>query len=146
MIEIVAEIAGPLFLVALALEFLAVFAEQAGSARKAGEDRPKPGFAALVLMILATVTPGLLLVHAFVTTMGIDDQVRIWAIGGVIAAVVLGAIGGLVAGLLGGEGISRLLRAVSLPAALAAFGLSVFVARPSINSLIGWLQNGASVL
>ncbi|MGE0595116.1 MAG: hypothetical protein AB7P07_02020 [Hyphomonadaceae bacterium] len=146
MIEIVAEIAGSLFLVALGLEFAAVFAEQAGGVRKAGEEKPRPGFAAMVLMILATVTPGLLLAHAFVTTMDVHDQVRIWAIGGVIAAVVAGALLGMAAGLFGGEGVSRAMRALSLPLNLAAFGLAVFVARTSINQLIDMLQNGAPAL
>lgn len=142
MIEIVGEIAGPLFLAAVGLEFLAVFAEQGGSARRAGEERPRAGFGAMMLMILALLTPGLLFVHAFITTVGIEEEVRYWAIGGVIAAVVLGAILGMAAGLFGGEGVSRLSRALALPLGLAAFGLAIFVARPSINLLIDWLQTG----
>ncbi len=127
------QIVGLWFLAAIALELFAVYAEQAGAARKA-EERGQSGFGAFALMILTTLTPALLFLHAFFLTHGAPSMIRVAAIGLVTASVIFGAIVGRLVGM-GWEDGARVMRTLALPLGLAAFVLAIYVTRPSLIAL-----------
>lgn len=140
------QIAGLWFLVACALEALAVFVEQAGSVRSPDEeDDRKRSASALLAFVLSLLTPGLLLAHGFLTTNGQDQTLRVIAMGLPIAAVLLGALLGAIFGAVA-KGLAPAMRKIALPLDLVAFGVAVFAALTSIQTLIGAAQNGGVIV
>ena len=92
------EIVGVWFLIACAIEALAVFVEQAGAARSPDEeDGKKRGASALLAFLLSLLTPGLLLAHGFLATHE-QQELRIIAMGLPVAAVLAGALLGAIFG------------------------------------------------
>lgn len=138
------QVVGLWFVVAVAIEALAVFVEQAGAARSPDEDAPKHGAAALLTLLLSLLTPGLLLAHGFLTTHGQDQTLRLIAMGAPIAAVLLGALLGAIAGAVA-KGAAPAMRKLALPLDLAAFTVAVFATLTSIQTLIAAAQNGGVI-
>jgi len=137
--------AGVLFLVAVAVEFVAVFAEQAGAARSPDEDAPKRSGGNALLAVSALLTPGLLLAHGFLVTHGADTTLRIWAMGAPVAAMIGGALVGGVFGAVA-RGAAPLMRRIALPLGLAALAVTLAATWPSIRILIDAAQNGGVIL
>ena len=133
--------AGVWFFAACAAAFAAVFVEQAGAARSPEEDTERKGAAAMMLMLASLLTPGLLLLHGFFLTAAADTLARIWIMAAPIAAVLLGSIAGAIFGAVG-RGAAPAMRKLALPLGLAALGLTLFAAMPSIVALVNGLQDG----
>ena len=134
------------FLVACALEALAVFVEQAGSVRSPDEeDGRKRSASALLVFVLSLLTPGLLLAHGFLTTNGQDQTLRVIAMGLPIAAVLVGALLGAIFNAFA-KGLAPAMRKIALPFDLAAFAVAVFAALTSIQTLITAAQNGGVIV
>lgn len=140
----VIQTAGLWFLVAVALEAIAVFVGQAGAARSPDEEAPPRKAGALLALVLSTVTPGLLLTHAFLTTHGGDPMLGIWAMGAPIAAVLGGALLGAILGA-ATRSAAPTMRKLALPLDLIAFAVTIFAALPSIQTLIAAAQNGGVI-
>ncbi len=139
------QIVGLWFLVACALEALAVFVEQAGSARSPDEeDGHKRGASALLAFLLSLLTPGLLLAHGFLATHGQDQTIRVLAMALPIGAVLLGALFGAIFGAVA-KGAAPTMRKLALPLDLVAFGVAVFATLASIQLLISAAQNGGVI-
>jgi hypothetical protein len=68
MLSSLIQVMGPWFLAAIALEAVAVFAEQWGAVRSPDEEVRKHGALALLALVLSLLTPGLLLAHGYITT------------------------------------------------------------------------------
>ncbi len=133
---------GVWFLVAVALEFAACYSEQMAAAYKPPEAEEKrgEGFGAFALMVVTTLTPAMLFVHAFFTTAGSVDamqwsQVRIWALTSIVAAILVGAIAGRLVGS-AWQGGARIARTLALPLGLAAFIFTIYATRPAMEALI----------
>jgi hypothetical protein len=135
---------GALFLVAVALEFVAVFVEQAGAARAPEEEAPRRKSGTLAMMIVSTLTPGLLLVHAFLATRGAQD-VQLLAMATPFIAMIGGALLGAVFGALA-RGAAPTMRTLAAPAGLIALGVTIYAAWPSIQLLLQAAQNGGVVV
>jgi hypothetical protein len=138
------ELAGLWFLAAAALEFVAVFVEQAGAARSPEEDASRGKLANAALMLAALATPGLLLAHAFLVTHEADIIVRVWAMGAPIAAMLGGSILGGVFGALA-RGAAPSMRKVAPVLSLAALAATIVAAWPSILVLIAAARNGGVI-
>jgi len=133
--------AGLWFVVGCALEAVATFVEQAAAARSPEEDAPRRGFAALAVLAVTTLTPGLLFAHGFLSTHGADTTLRIWA----MAAPAVAMIGGsLLGGMLGAmaPGAAPFMRRLALPAGIAALVVTVYATLPSITTLVGAARTG----
>ncbi|MGD9980609.1 MAG: hypothetical protein AB7H66_02530 [Hyphomonadaceae bacterium] len=137
--------AGLWFLIACAVEAVAVFAEQAGAARSPEDDAPRNGAVALVAFLLTLITPGLLLAHGFLSTRGHDETLRVMAIGAPIAAVLAGALLGAIFGA-AAKAAAPAMRKLALPLDLAALALTVYATLPSIRILIEAAQNGGVIV
>jgi len=138
-------LAGVWFTAACGLEFLAVGTEQAGASRRPLRPRQggAPGVAAFVLMLASTLAPALLLMQGFFVTAGMENSVRIAAMGAPIAAVILGSVIGRVVGG-ASQAASDAGRFLALAAGLAALGAAIFAARGSIEALLA-MMNGEAV-
>jgi hypothetical protein len=133
--------AGLWFVVACALEAIATFVEQAGAARSPDEDAERRGFAALAILAVTTLTPGLLFAHGFLSTHGADTMLRIWAMGAPAAAMIGGALLGGVFGALA-RGAAPYMRRVALPAGIAALVVTIYATMPSIATLAAAARTG----
>jgi hypothetical protein len=139
------QIVGLWFLVACALEAVAVFVEQAGAARSPDEeDGKKRGASALLAFLLSLLTPGLLLAHGFLSTHEQEQTLRVIAMGLPIAAVLLGALLGAIFGAVA-RGTAPAMRKLALPLDLVAFAVAIFATLASIQVLIGAAQNGGVI-
>ncbi|MEQ1617517.1 MAG: hypothetical protein ABL883_04130 [Terricaulis sp.] len=137
---------GTWFLVAVALEFTACYSEQMAAAWKPleGEEKRGEGFGAFALMVVTTLTPAMLFVHAFFTTASNFDallwsQVRIWALALIVAAILVGAIAGRLLGS-AWQGGARIARVLALPLGLAAFVFTIYATRPALEALVDALS------
>lgn len=138
------QIVGVWFLVACALEALAVFAEQAGAARSPDEEDGKQrGASALLAFLLSLLTPGLLIAHGFLSTHG-QDQLRVIAMALPIAAVLLGALLGAIFGAVA-RGAAPAMRRLALPLDLVAFVVTIFATLAGIQVLLGAAQDGGVI-
>lgn len=135
------QIVGPWFLLAVALEALAVFVEQWGSARSPDEEPRKHNALALLGLFLTILTPGLLIAHGVIATQGGDQSLMVLAIGAPIAAVLLGALAGAIVGA-AAKGAVPIMRKLALPLDLVAFAVTIFAVLPTIQSIIGAVQGG----
>jgi hypothetical protein len=142
MLDILAQATGILFLFAVAAEFIAVFFEQAGAARKRDEEAKSGGLPALALMVVTTLTPALLLLHGYLSTMAPHWRAALpAAVAAPILAVIVGAILGRIVGT-ASQAAARILHGVALPAAVAAFVLTIYAAWPSVGALIELFTHG----
>lgn len=132
------------FFVAVALETLAVFAEQWGAARSPDEEKPKHNALALLAFVLTLLTPGLLLAHGYISTQGKDQALLVLAIGAPIAAVLIGALLGAIMGA-AVRGAAPLMRKLALPLDIVAFAATIYAALATIQKLILAAQNGGVV-
>ena len=123
------------FFVAVALEAVAVFVEQWGAARTPDDDAPKHSALALLALVLTLVTPGLLLMHAFMTTDGEEQTTRVVAMGAPVLAILVGALLGAIAGA-AARGVAPTMRKLALPLDLAASGVAVFATLTTLQALI----------
>lgn len=123
------------FLVAVALEALAVFVEQWGAARSPDDEAPKHNALALLALVLTLITPGLLLAHGFLRTEGGDQTIRVLAIGAPIAAILVGALLGAIVGS-AARGLAPTMRKLALPLDLIAFAVTIYATLASIQALI----------
>lgn len=139
-------VVGLWFVIACALEALAVFVEQAGAVRSPDEeDGRKQSASALIAFLLSLLTPGLLLAHGFLATHEQDQTLRALAMGLPVVAVLLGALLGAIFGAMA-RGAAPLLRKLALPLDLAAFGVAIYASLSSIQQLIGAAQNGGVIM
>ncbi|MEZ5996728.1 MAG: hypothetical protein R3C25_13355 [Hyphomonadaceae bacterium] len=136
--------AGLGFAIAVALEALAVFVEQAGAARSPDEDTPRRGIAALAMLALSALTPGLLLAHGFLSTSAAGQTLRLVAMAAPVAAVIGGSLLGAVCGALA-RGAAPLMRKLALPAALIAMAATIYATLPSIRALAEAAKHGGVV-
>lgn len=135
------ETAGVWFFVACAFTFAAVFFEQAGAARSPEEDGERKPAITIVLMLASLLTPGLLLLHAFFLTPGVDALLRAALMAAPIAAVLGGSLLGAIFGALA-RGAAPAMRKLAVPLGLAALALTLFAVSPSILALFNGLQDG----
>jgi hypothetical protein len=92
---------GVWFLIAVAIQAVTVFVEQAGAARSPEEAAPRRGAGGLAILAASALSPGLLLAHGFLATRGLEDAALcIWAIGLPIGAVLGGSLHGAMFGAL----------------------------------------------
>ncbi|MFN3463772.1 MAG: hypothetical protein ACK4X1_06795 [Terricaulis sp.] len=138
------QLVGVWFFVAVAIEALAVFAEQWGAARSPDEEAPKHGALALVALLFTIITPGLLLAHGYISTQGQDQTYFFLAVGAPIAAVLIGALLGAIMGAVAG-GAAPLMRKLALPLDAVAFAVAVYATLTSIQTLFQAAQNGGVV-
>lgn len=138
------QLVGPLFFLAVALEALAVFAEQWGAARSPDEEAPKHGALALLALLFTIITPGLLLAHGYISTQGQDQTYFFLAIGAPIAAVLVGALLGAIMGAVA-RGAAPLMRKLALPLDAIAFAVAVYATLGTIQTLLQAAQNGGVV-
>lgn len=138
------QVAGVWFLVAVALDALAVLAEQWGAVRSPEEDSPKHGGLALMGFALSVVTPGLLLAHAFLSTHAVDPNIRVLALGLPIAALLVGALSGAILGA-GVKAAAPVMRKLALPLGFVAFAVAIYAAAATIQVLIQAAQNGGVI-
>lgn len=145
MLATLIQTAGLWFLAAVALEALATFVETAGAARSPDEDSPRRGLGALAVLAVTTLTPGLLFVHGFLSTHGVDPMVRLWAMGAPAAAMIGGA---LLGGLFGAiaRSAAGLMRRLALPLGIAALIVTVYATMPSIALLAEAARTGVITL
>lgn len=144
MLEALIQIVGPMFLAAVALETVAVLAEQWGAARSPDEEAPKHNVLALLALVLTILTPGLLLAHAYVSTHGQDQTLLVIAVGLPLAAVIVGALLGAILGA-AVKGAAPLMRKLALPLDIAAFAVTVYATLTTVQVLIQAAQNGGVV-
>lgn len=145
MFENLIQIVGLYFLVACALQALAVFVQQAGATRSPEDDKQRHGATALIAFLLSLITPGLLLAHAFLATQAVDQTLRVLAMGAPIAAVLAGALVGAVFGAVA-KGAAPAMRKLALPLDIAAFAVAIFATLPSIRLLLEAAQNGGAIV
>lgn len=126
---------GPWFLLAVAIEAIAVLVEQWGSARSPDEEPRKHNALALLALFLTILTPGLLVAHGVITTHGADQTLMVLAIGAPIIAVLLGALFGAIASA-AVKGAAPLMRKLALPLDLVAFATAIFATLSTIQTLI----------
>lgn len=141
MLAALIQTAGLWFVVACAFEAVATFVEQAGAARSPEEDAQRRGVAALAILAVTTLTPGLLLTHGFLATHGADATLRIWAMGAPAAAMIGGALLGGVFGALA-RGAAPVMRRLALPAGIAALVVTIYATMPSIATLAAAARTG----
>lgn len=141
MVETIAALTGVWFLIAVAAEFAAVAVEQAGAPRAPSEEPARPGFPGMVLALASLLTPGVLLIHAFVVTASAGDGVRMAAMALPVAAMILGAIVGAVAGL-AARPARVMLRMAAIVFALGALILALAASWPSLRIVVDAAQNG----
>lgn len=140
------ETVGLWFLVAVALQFAAVYAEQAGVAHKPdGQVEKREGFGGFALALTTTLTPAFLFLHGFFLTADSALAVRVTVLSAVIAAVLLGAIIGRLVGM-GWKGGAGVMRTLALPLGLAAMVVAIYACRPSLEALIDLFQGHVSQL
>lgn len=144
MLETLIQSVGVWFLVAVALEAAAVFAEQWGSARSPDEEASKNNALALLALVLTLLTPGLLLLHGYVATHDVDQTIQIIAMGAPIAAILLGALIGAIVGA-AARGAAPTMRKLALPLDIVAFLVTVFAALSSIQTVIDAAQSGGVI-
>ena len=135
MLETLIQTVGLWFFVAVAMEALAVFVEQAGASRSPDDDGPKHGGLALLALVLTIVTPGLLLAHGFLATEGADQTLRVLAMSAPVAAVLVGALFGAIFGA-AAKGAAPIMRKLALPLDLAAFAVTIYATLASIQMLL----------
>jgi hypothetical protein len=138
-------IVGVWFFVAVALETLAVFVEQAGSTRAPEEDAPKRGATAALAFLLSLLTPGLLLAHGFLATHGQDETLRVIAMGLPVAAVLVGALVGAIFSAVAKDA-ATIMRKLALPLDVVAFAVTVYATLSSILILIGAAESGGVIV
>lgn len=144
MLEALIQIVGPMFVAAVALETVAVMAEQWGAARSPDEEAPKHNALALLALVLTILTPGLLLAHGYVSTHARDQTVVAVAVGLPVAAVLVGALLGAILGA-AVKSAAPLMRKLALPLDVAAFALTIYATLATIQVLIQAAQNGGGV-
>lgn len=132
------------FFVAVALETLAVFAEQWGAARSPDEEKPKHNALALLAFVLTLLTPGLLLAHGYISTQGGDQTLFMIAVAAPVAAVLVGALLGAIMGA-AVKGAAPLMRKLALPLDIVAFAVTIYATAVTIQILIQATQNGGVV-
>ncbi len=145
MLETLIETVGLWFFMAVALEAAAVFVEQWGAARSPDDDAPKHSALALLALLLTILTPGLLLVHAFMETDGADQTIHAVAMGAPILAVLVGALLGAIAGATA-RGAAPLMRKLALPLDVVASGAAIFATLTTLQTLIGAALNGGVIV
>jgi len=146
MTESLIALTGLWFLVACGVEFLTVFAEQAGAARSPEDEAPRRhGFLALLNLIASLLTPGLLLAHGFLVTHEQEQTLRIVAMALPIAAMLLGSLFGALFGALA-RPLAGVMRMIALPLSLGALALTIYATLPSINVLIDAAQNNWTIV
>lgn len=123
------------FLVAVALETAAVFVEQWGASRSPDDDGPKRSGLALLALVLTILTPGLLLLHAFVATEQTQD-VRLIAMSAPVAAILVGALLGAIVGA-AARGLAPTMRKLALPLDILAFAVTIFATLASLQAISG---------
>jgi hypothetical protein len=144
MLEQLIATAGIWFLAACALEALATFVEVAGAARSPEEEAPRRGVAALAVLAVTMLTPGLLLAHGFLSTHGAEPMLRVWALGAPAAALVGGAILGGVFGAVA-RPAAALMRKLALPFGVAALAVTIYATLPSIVLLTEAARSGGII-
>jgi len=129
------------YLLAVALEFASIYAEQAGAAYKPaeGEEPKRESLGAFALAVTTTVTPAFLFLHGFFLTAASEPSVRIAALAAVVAAVLFGAIVGRLVGM-SWKGGASVMRSFALPLGLIAFVVTIYACQPSLIALIDLLQ------
>jgi hypothetical protein len=135
-------VTGLLFAIAVAALAFGAYVEQAGAAAQfAPDEKPPESLGAFALMVMTTLSPGMLLAHAYFITTPAPGQPRVLAISLVVAAVVVGAIVGR---LVGGawQGGARFMRAASLPVNIAVFVVAVYTAWPTLTGLLDLFTTG----
>lgn len=143
MLAALIEAAGFWFVIAVALEAAATMIEVAGAARSPEEDAPRRGFAALVILAMSALTPGLLLLHGFVSTAAAEPLVRALGIGAPAAALLGGGLAGGAVGALA-RGWRDAMRRLALPVGVAALAATIYAALPSVTGLFA--NSGTIVL
>lgn len=143
MLNAVIAASGLWFVIAIAVQGVAVFFEQAGAARSPDEERPH-GAAVLFMGASALLTPGVLLAHAYMSTHDVEPTIRIVALGAVIAAVLGGSLLGALVGAIA-KGAAPVMRMIALPLSLAALALAIYAALPTIQLLIEAARNGGVI-
>jgi hypothetical protein len=136
---------GVWFLIACAIEALAVFVEQAGAVRSPEEDEPRTRASALIALLLSLITPGLLLAHGFLVTQAQDQTSRVLAMAVPIVAVLAGALLGAIAGAMA-RAAAPVMRTVAMPFDLMAFGAAIYATLPTIRVLIEAAQNNGVIV
>jgi hypothetical protein len=129
------------FFAAAAAEFLAAVAEQAGAARSPEEERPRGGFGAFAAAVATLLTPGLLLLHGFLLTLGGDQGVRVWLMAAPMAAMIGGALVGAILGALA-RPLAPAMRTAGMWLAVVALALAVYATTPSIALIADAAQHG----
>jgi hypothetical protein len=145
MLASIIDVAGPAFAIAVGVEALAVFVEQLGAARSPEEDEPRRrGAFTIVLAVAAIVTPGLLLMHGFLSTAQTPQHIRVAAMAAPVAAIIGGALLGAIA--------SAFLRAAgpTMRKAAPVFSIAALVAAaiaalPSLGQLMEAAQSSGAI-
>jgi hypothetical protein len=144
MLSSLIQVMGPWFLAAIALEAVAVFAEQWGAVRSPDEEVRKHGALALLALVLSLLTPGLLLAHGYITTRTQEQTLLVLAVGLPLAAVLVGALLGAIMGA-AAKDAAPLMRKLALPLDILAFAVTIYATLATIQVLIQAAQNGGIV-
>lgn len=133
---------GTFFLIATGAQALGVYVEQAGAAvRFARDQKPPESLGSFALMVVTTMSPALLLLHAYFMTVPAPGQPRVLAISLVIASVIVGAIVGRLVGMAWQSG-ARFMRGAALPINIAALVLAIYATRPTLTGLYDLFTTG----
>lgn len=144
MVASLIDVAGLAFLIAVGIEALAVFVDQLGAVRSPEEDEPRLGAIAAILAVAAIITPGLLILHGFLSTAQAQQQVRVVAMAAPIAAVIGGALFGAIVGVFF-RGAAPSIRKAAPVFAAGALVAAAIAALPSMGQLIEAVQNGGVI-
>lgn len=144
MFEALISTSGAWFLVAVGATFLAALVDQAGAPRSPTEEPLRPGLGMLLLALGSLLTPGMLLVHAHLTSLGAAPPTRVVLLALPIGAVILGAI---IGGLLGmaTRPARIIMRMASVVFSLGALIVTVFATLPSLETAWRAAQNNWTI-
>jgi hypothetical protein len=120
---------------------LAVFVEQAGAARSPEEDKTHGGFAAFAVGAAALLAPGILLMHGYFVTQGVQDTLRVLALAAPVAACIVGALAGAIFGAVA-PSAAPAMRMAAPWFAVAGLVLAAYAAMASFAALVAALQTG----